>query len=225
MLCKLGELTSSPDLCFEELPFIIQSRQMTGQFTMAITASIVIGIIVAFPYAYWEFWRFISPGLHKNERKLANGSTFYVSFLFILGILFGYYIISPLSIYFLSNFRLDPNVANEFDIISYVNTLTMLVLSAGILFQLPIVVFFLTKAGLANPDLMRRYRRHSIVVILIISAILTPPDPMSQLLISLPLIGLYEISIGISGMVIRGKIKREAEEEAAEAAEKAGQQD
>lgn len=209
MLCKASDLTGSDVLCIDELPFTIQSRKMTGQFTMAITAAFVIGLIVAFPYVFYEIWRFIAPGLYDKEKKLSRGSVFYVSLLFSMGILFGYYVVSPLSINFLANFNLDPGtVVNEFDIVSFVSTITMLVLACGILFQLPVVVYFLTKAGIITPQLMRQFRRHSIVVILILSAILTPPDPMSQLLIAFPLILLYEISIKLSAFVAR---KREKE--------------
>ena len=203
MLCQAAELTGSSALCIDELPFVIQSRKMTGQFTMAITASFVIGLIVAFPYAFWEFWRFVGPGLYEQEKKVSRGAVFFVTLLFLTGIFFGYFIVSPLSINFLSNFRLDPDVANEFDIVSYVSTITMLVLACGLLFQLPIVVFFLSKAGIVTPELMRTFRKHSIVVILVLSAILTPPDPMSQVLIAVPLLGLYEISIRISSVVVR----------------------
>ena len=209
MLCKAADVMNSDVLCIDELPFTIQSRKMTGQFTMAITAAFVIGLIVAFPYVFYEIWRFIAPGLYDKERKLSKGSVFYVSLLFSMGILFGYYIVSPLSINFLANFNLDPGtVVNEFDIVSFVSTITMLVLACGILFQLPVVVYFLTKAGIITPQLMRQFRRHSIVVILILSAILTPPDPMSQLLIAFPLVLLYEISIKLSAFVAR---KREKE--------------
>jgi sec-independent protein translocase protein TatC len=210
MLCRLGEVLNVSIICIEELPFIIQSRQMTGQFTMHITSSFVIGIICSFPYIFWELWKFISPGLYVNEKRAAQGATFFVSVLFISGILFGYYIISPLSINFLANYQLDSSILNEFDIISYVSTVTMLVLASGIMFQLPIVIYFLSKAGLVTPSLMRKYRRHAIVIILILSAIITPPDLMSQLLISLPLIVLYQMSIFISRVVNANKLKKNA---------------
>jgi sec-independent protein translocase protein TatC len=203
MLCRLGDLIHTNVLCVQELPFIIQSRQMTGQFTMHITSSFVIGIILAFPYAFWELWRFISPGLYTKEKQIARGSVFFVSLLFTIGILFGYFIISPISINFLSNYQLDPSISNEFDIISYVSTITMLVLASGLMFQLPIIVYFFTKAGIVTPSFLRSYRKHAIVVILVISAIITPPDVMSQILIALPLILLYEISILISKNVIK----------------------
>ena len=210
MLCKAADNLNSPVLCIDELPFIIQSRKMTGQFSMHITSSIVIGLILAFPYAFWEMWRFIGPGLYSNERKITRGATFYVSFLFMIGVLFGYFIITPLSINFLSNYQVDPSIVNEFDIISYVSTVTLLVLACAILFQLPVVVYFLTKAGLINPGLMKKYRKHSIVLILILSALLTPPDPVSQVLVAIPLFALYQISIFISASVIRKSKKKES---------------
>ncbi|GAA0892472.1 twin-arginine translocase subunit TatC [Fulvivirga kasyanovii] len=209
MLCKLGDLINSSALCIEDIPFKIQSRQMTGQFTMHITSSFVIGIIVAFPYAFWEFWRFISPGLHMNERSVSRGAVFSVTVLFTLGIMFGYYIMAPLSVNFLANYQVSELIYNEFDITSYVGTVTTLVLGSGILFQLPIVVYFLSKIGIVTPALMKAYRKHSIVVILILGAMLTPPDPLSQVLIALPLFGLYEFSILISSSVHRRQRKKE----------------
>lgn len=205
VLCELGEAINSSVLCIEELPFIIQSREMTGQFTMHITSSFIIGLICAFPYAFWEFWRFISPGLYPQEKNMTRGAVFFVSFLFIAGILFGYYIVSPLSINFLSNYQVSPTILNEFDIKSYVSTVSMLVLACGIMFQLPVVVYFLSEAGFVTPELMKQYRRHAIVVILIISAILTPPEVVSQILMAFPMLFLYQVSIFISRMVLRNK--------------------
>ncbi len=201
MLCRLSEFLNSSALCIEQLPFIIQSRQMTGQFAMHITSSFVIGIICAFPYAFWEIWRFVKPGLYPKERKAARGATFYVSMLFSMGVFFGYFIVTPISVNFLANYQIDPTILNEFDIISYVNTVTTLVLACGILFQLPIVVYFGTKAGILTSKLMRSYRRHAIVAILVLGAMLTPPDPFSQILIAIPLVMLYQVSIYIAKRV------------------------
>ena len=198
MLCNLSEILSSGTLCINELPFIIQSRQMTGQFSMHITSSFVIGLICAFPYAFWEIWRFVKPGLYDKERKVATGATFYVSLLFFLGVFFGYFVVTPISINFLSNYQIDPSILNEFDIISYVSTVTTLVLACALLFQLPIVVYFATKAGLVSSSLLKTYRKHSIIVILLLSAVLTPPDPFSQVLIAIPLGLLYQLSILIA---------------------------
>ena len=208
-LCRMAEILGSQTLCIDELPFILQSRQLTGQFTMHVASSLVIGLIVSFPYVFWEFWRFMAPGLYPKERKASRGATFFVSLLFMMGVSFGYYIISPLSINFLSNYSLDTSISNEFDIISYVSTISMIVLACALMFQLPIVVYFLSKAGLVSPQLMKRFRRHSIVVILVISAILTPPDIISQILIAIPLLLLYEVSIIISRVVLKRAAKRE----------------
>ena len=208
-LCEIGDRLGSNVLCVTELPFIIQSRQMTGQFTMHILSSLVIGLLCAFPYTFWEIWRFIKPGLYDTEKKVSRGATFFVTLLFSMGVLFGYFIVTPLAINFLANYQVASTIQNEFDIISYVTTVSTLVLTCGLMFQLPIVVFFLSKAGLVTPELMRTYRRHAIIIILLISAILTPPDVISQVLIAFPLVFLYQISIFISGVVIRRSKQRE----------------
>ena len=209
ILCNLSEILSSDALCISELPFIIQSRQMTGQFSMHITSSFVIGLICAFPYAFWEIWRFVKPGLYDKERKAATGATFYVSLLFFMGVFFGYFIVTPISINFLSNYQIDPSILNEFDIISYVSTVTTLVLACALLFQLPIVVYFATKAGLVSSSLLKTYRKHSIIVILMLSAVLTPPDPFSQVLIAIPLGLLYQLSILIAVKLEKKERKQE----------------
>lgn len=209
-ICELSKKVGSEVLCIDELPFIIQSRQMTGQFTMHILSSVVIGLLCAFPYAFWEMWRFIKPGLYEKEQSLSRGATFFVSLLFLSGVLFGYFLVAPLAINFLGNYQVADSILNEFDIISYVTTVATLVLACGLMFQLPIVVFFLTKAGLVTPELMRTYRRHAIVIILVVSAIITPPDVISQILIAFPLVFLYQISIFISKMVLRKEEKAEA---------------
>ncbi|MEQ8535380.1 MAG: twin-arginine translocase subunit TatC [Imperialibacter sp.] len=209
MLCKLSEVVGIDALCINELPFIIQSRQLTGQFTMHITSSLVVGLICAFPYAFWEIWRFVAPGLYSHERTLTRGATFFVSFLFMIGVLFGYFIVTPVSVYFLANYQLDPSILNEFDIISYVSTVVTLVLSSGLIFQLPIVMYFLTKAGIVTPEFLITYRKHAIVVIFIVGAVITPPDPFSQMLVSLPIVGLYEVSIYISKRIKRREAKEE----------------
>ncbi len=208
VLCQLSDFFSLPALCIEKLPFIIQSRQMTGQFSMHITSSLVIGLIAAFPYVFWEVWRFISPGLYAKEKNAARGSVFFVSLLFFLGAGFGYYILSPLSINFLSNYQLDPSIANEFDITSYVSTLSMLVLASAVMFQLPIVIYFLTQAGLVSSLMLKTYRRHAIVVILVLSALITPPDVISQILIAMPILVLYE-----AGIIIAKRLEKKRREE------------
>ncbi|MFC0261876.1 twin-arginine translocase subunit TatC [Fontibacter flavus] len=212
MLCKISDALSIAPLCIESLPFTIQSRQMTGQFSMHMTSSVVVGLIAAFPYVFWEFWRFISPGLYAKERQAARGAVFFVSLLFFSGAAFGYYILAPLSINFLSNYQLDPSILNEFDITSYVSTLTMLVLASAIMFQLPVVVYFLSMSGLVTSAMLKAYRRHSIVVILILAAVITPPDVISQILIAMPILVLYEAGIQIAKRLEKKRAKRELEE-------------
>lgn len=213
-MCALGRLVGYEEtLCVDDIPFKIQSRQMTGQFTMHIAASLFIGVAVAFPYIVWEIWRFIKPGLVTKERKFSRGAVFSISFLFFTGVSFGYFIMSPLAVYFLSNYSLSDVIANEFDITSYVSTIITLVFGSGLLFQLPVVVYFLTKIGMITPAFMRKYRRHAIVIILIIAAIVTPPDPFSQTLIGIPLYLLYEFSIFISAMVLKRQAKRDREQD------------
>lgn len=206
-LCRISDALSLPALCIDELPFIIQSRQMTGQFSMHMTSSLVVGLIAAFPYLFWEIWRFISPGLHLQERNAARGAVFFVSLLFFLGAAFGYFILAPLSINFLSNYQVDPSIMNEFDITSYISTLSMLVIASAIMFQLPVVIYFLSMSGLVTSSWLRSYRRHAIVVILILSALITPPDIISQLLISMPILVLYEIGINIAKRLEKKKAK------------------
>lgn len=213
VLCDLSNYLGIAALCIDELPFTIQSRQMTGQFTMHMTSSFVVGFIAAFPYVFWEIWRFISPGLYDKEKNAAQGAVVFVSFLFLTGAAFGYYVLSPLSINFLANYQLDPTILNEFDITSYVTTLTMLVLASAIMFQLPVVVYFLSMSGIVTSKMLKEYRRHSIVVILIVSAIITPPDVVSQLLIAMPILVLYEVGIGIAKRLEKQRAIRKAEEE------------
>jgi sec-independent protein translocase protein TatC len=218
-LCQLGNfLNAEESLCVKELPFKVQSRNMTGQFMMSITASFVIGLIAAFPYVVWELWSFIRPGLQTTERKFSRGAVSVISFLFLLGVFFGYYLLSPMTIWFLATYTISNVISNEFDITSYVSTISGLVLGCGLLFQFPMVVYFLSKIGIVTPDLMRKYRKHSIVGILFIGAIITPSaDPFTLTLISLPLYLLFEISIFTSAVVVRRK--RRAEEAEAKANE------
>jgi len=196
MLCKLSVYLDQPFLCVQKLSFVIQSRTLAGQFTTHIGAAFVAGIILAFPYIFWEIWRFVKPGLYPKERSMTRGAVFFVSLLFFAGISFGYWILSPLSINFLANYQIDDSIQNEIDLLSYIETLMMMVLACGLMFQLPMVVLVLAKAGLVNVSFLKNYRRHAILVIVIISAILTPsPDMFSQIIVALPIYMLYELSI------------------------------
>jgi sec-independent protein translocase protein TatC len=214
LFCEWGNQLHIPSLCIDKLNFTLQSRQMTGQFMMHITSSFIVGLVVAFPYVVWEIWTFIKPGLYFKEQNATRGVVFFITLLFLLGIGFGYFVISPMSINFLANYQIDSSIVNQFDITSYVSILVMMVLASGLMFQLPMIVWVLTKIGILTPAFMRNFRKHSIIVILIISALITPsPDVFSQMLVAIPLYGLYEISILISDYEIRKQRKAEFEED------------
>ena len=203
--CKIGHYFGSTEPCDNQVNFIIQSREMSGQLAMHISTSFMAGICLTFPYLFWELWRFIKPGLYPHERKNSQGAVFFVSVLFVLGLLFGYYIAAPMSINFLASYTVDATIQNQIDLQSYISTLTTMTLSCAFVFELPMVVFFLAKAGLVTPELMILYRKHAIVVILIIAAIITPPDISAQIIVTIPILLLYELSIYIARVVRRNR--------------------
>lgn len=208
--CKLATyINIDSDFCADELPFIIQSRTMAGQFSAHIWTSIWAGFIIAFPYVIYEFWKFISPGLYEKERKNSRGFILVASFLFFLGVLFGYYVVAPLSINFLGTYQVSAEVQNQFDITSYISTLRSAVIASGLVFELPIIIFFLTKIGLVTPTILKKYRKMALVVVLVVSAIITPPDIASQVVVSIPILILYQASIYISAYVLRQEAKKE----------------
>jgi sec-independent protein translocase protein TatC len=199
ILCSISQsIGQGGAFCFDELPFRVQSRTVSGQFSAHLWTSILAGFIVSFPYVIWEFWRFISPGMYKNEKDGAKGFIFISSLLFFIGILFGYYIVTPLSINFLGNYTISNEVFNDFDLASYVGLLRSSVLASGIIFELPIIIHYLTKVGIVTPDFLRKNRKFALVIVLGLSAIITPPDIASQIIVSIPILVLYEISIIIS---------------------------
>lgn len=207
LLCQLGERLHTAALCINTKPLNLISIKMSGQITTHITAAMVAGIILAFPVILWEFWQFFKPALKPSEARYAKGAVFAASGLFFIGVLFGYFMLAPLSIHFLSSYEIDPQVVNQINVRSYIGTLTSICLATGLIFELPIITFFLTKIGIMTPTFMRKYRKHAIVLIFIIAAIITPPDVFSQTLVAIPLLLLYEISILISAGVMRQKEK------------------
>lgn len=214
VLCKISQAVGMDDsFCMKgELPFNIQNTEMGGQFSMQMWVCIVVGIVIAFPYIVYEIWRFIKPALYSNERQHTTGGIFYTSFLFLAGVTFGYFVISPLSINFLANYTVSDQIKNDINFSSYISTITMITLASGILFELPIFIFFLSKIGLVTPQFLKKYRRHAIVVNLIASAIITPPDVVSQILVAIPLAFLYEVGIVISGRVEKQRLLKEKAE-------------
>jgi sec-independent protein translocase protein TatC len=210
LLCDAATfLGFEANFCFEELPFRVQSRTMAGQFSAHIWTSILAGFIVAFPYVVYEFWKFISPAMRKNERNSSRGFIIVASLLFFIGVLFGYYIVTPLSINFLGNYQVSEQVFNDFDLSSYIGLLRASVLASGLIFELPIVIYVLTKIGIVTPEILRKYRKFALVGVLILSAIITPPDIASQVVVAVPVLILYEISIFISKAVVKGQLKKE----------------
>ncbi|MBB3123510.1 sec-independent protein translocase protein TatC [Mesoflavibacter sabulilitoris] len=209
-LCALANLVSVEDstFCGESFPFIIQNRTMAGQFSAHIWTSIYAGFIIAFPYVIYQLWKFISPGLNDNERNTSRGFIIVSSLLFFLGVLFGYYVITPLSINFLGTYTVSAEVSNEIDISSYISLVRASVIASGIIFELPILIYFLTKLGLVTPEILRKYRKFALVIVLIISAVITPPDIASQIIVAIPVIILYEISIHISRIVLKRERKK-----------------
>lgn len=212
MMCKLADLTGYADLCVTKLNFELQALGMADPFTMALTSSLIIGLSFAFPYAFWEVWRFIKPGLRITEKKAARGAVFFVSMLFLMGLMFGYFIVAPLAINFLANYQISPEIKNQFDITSYVGVLATLSLGCALIFQMPMVSYVLSKVGVLTPAFMRTYRKHAWIVILVVAGIITPsPDIYSQVLVALPLAGLYEVSILVSGSVQKARLKEQRE--------------
>ncbi len=194
--------------CADSLPFTIQSRTMGGQFSAHIWTSIWAGFIIGFPYVLHEIWKFISPGLHENERKNSRGFILIASFLFFTGVLFGYYVVAPLSINFLGTYQVSEIVLNEFDIGSYISTVRASVIACGIIFELPIIIYFLTKVGLVTPEILKKYRKIALVIVLILSAVITPPDVASQIIVAVPVLILYQVSIYISKAVLRQEARK-----------------
>jgi len=202
LFCNFGTVVNVPALCINRNEFEVININMAGQFMTHIVVSIIAGIIIAFPYIFFEFWRFLKPALYQKEKKVASGAVFYSSMLFILGVLFGYFLIAPLSVHFLGSYQVSEQVTNQINLVSYISTVSSVTLASGIIFELPILVYFLTKIGLLTPRWLRKYRKHSVIIILALSAIITPPDIFSQVLVCFPLLLLYEIGIGISRRVL-----------------------
>jgi sec-independent protein translocase protein TatC len=210
MMCKLVEKYPSigEDFCITKIDAKIINTEMAGQFTLQLNSCVMVGIILGIPYLLFELWLFIKPALHDAERKSASGFVMFASFLFFTGIMFGYFIICPLSVNFLTNFTVSPDIQNTFTIDSYLSSVMTLTLGSGVIFQLPVIIFILSKMGIMTPAFMRASRRYSTVLILIVAAVVTPTaDPYTMLIVALPLFMLYELSIYISANIEKKKNK------------------
>jgi sec-independent protein translocase protein TatC len=204
--CEASHYVGFADsICITELNFIIQNTEMEGQVNIFIWVCITAGFILAFPYILWQLWKFISPALYEKEKKNARLFIFSASILFFLGVLFGYFVIVPMSINFLATFTISSVVKNQFSIDSYVSMVKTAVIASGLFFELPIIIYFLTKLGLVTPNFLRTYRKYAIVIVLIVAAIVTPPDVVSQITVAIPMLIIYEASIFISVLVTKNK--------------------
>lgn len=212
MMCKLVELIPAigNEFCITKIDAKIINTQMAGQFTLQMNSCITAGLIVGIPYLLFEVWLFIKPALLEKERKSAGGFVFFASMLFLIGLLFGYYLICPLSINFLVNYTVSSDIQNTFTIDSYLSTVLTLTVGSGIIFQLPVVIYILSKLGIMTPQFMRASRRYAAVLILVVAAIVTPTaDPYTMLIVAFPLFLLYELSIMISSNIQKKRQKAE----------------
>jgi len=206
LLCKLADVASMPSLCIDPSSFQIININLAGQFMSHMTISLVAGLIIAMPFVLWQFWRFIKPGLTDKEVKHTRGGVFIISLLFLTGILFSYFIVVPLMVNFLGGYQVSEMVINQIALSSYTGSITMMTLLMGLLFELPIIIVFLTKAGIITPVYLKKYRKHALIAILIVAGVITPsPDIFSQLIVSIPLYLLFEFSLNVSSRIYKRK--------------------
>ena len=212
LLCRIGKALHINRLCMEGIGIKMQSTTVSGQFSVFFNAVLIGGLIIAFPYVFLQFWNFTKPALTKKELRNTRGVIFWVSLLFFLGVLFGYFVIAPYTVNFFANFQLDANIENRWTITSYINTLIPLILGTGLAFQLPLAIYFLSKIGIVSSAFLKKYRRHAYVIMLIVAGVITPPDMLSQVIVTLPLVLLYEVSITLAKKVERAEKEEEAKE-------------
>ncbi|MBA4408169.1 MAG: twin-arginine translocase subunit TatC [Bacteroidota bacterium] len=205
MVIKLSSIFGMQSNGLNSHPLQLINFNMSGQFMVDVWTAIIAGFIAAFPYVVYQFWSFIRPALYENERKHASGAVAVMSGLFLIGVLFGYYLIVPFSLDWLGSYSISKEVVNQINILSYISSVTSIVIAGGVSFELPVIVYFLSRVGLLTPKFLRKYRKHSYVVLLIVAAIITPPDVLSQMLVAIPLVILYEISIVISSRVEKAR--------------------
>jgi sec-independent protein translocase protein TatC len=219
MMCSMGEMLHSTfafinqkDFCVKSIQFDLINTELAGQFNLQLNTSIMIGLTLGIPYLLYEIWKFIRPALHDKERNAASGFVFYSSSLFLLGVLFGYYVVTPLSVRFFAGYTVSSSIKNIFAVDSFISSETLLTLLTGLVFQLPIVVYILSSLGILTPKFMRDKRRYAVIIVLILAAIITPsPDALTMMVVALPLYLLFEFSIRVSAVVEKRRKKRDEE--------------
>lgn len=208
LLCSISKKINIDMICIDTINYKVVNLELAGQFMTHITTSIALGFIFAFPYLVWEVWRFIKPGLHDTEANASRGIIFSSAILFFFGVLFGYFILVPFGINFLSTYSVSAEIQNTFSLSNYIGFITMFVLMSGVMFELPVATFLLAKAGIVDDTIMKDHRKHAGVVIMILSAIITPADVGTMIVVAIPLWVLYEVSIRVAGVVSMNKIKQ-----------------
>ena len=207
-LCSLGEKINMEMICIDTINYKVVNLELAGQFMTHITTSIALGFIFAFPYLIWELWKFIKPGLRATEAKASRGIIISSAFLFFIGVLFGYFVLVPFGINFLSTYSVSAEIQNTFSLSNYIGFVTMFVLMSGVMFELPVATYLLAKAGIVDDTMMKEHRKHASVAILILAAIITPADVGTMIIVAIPLWLLYEVSIKVAGVVSMNNIKK-----------------
>lgn len=195
LLCKLGMLMNIDYFCVSDFSLNIININMAGQFMTHMYISFMMGVVLAAPYIIYQFWSFVEPALYDHEKKNSGATVLVCSLLFLIGVLFSYFLIVPLTLNFFGSYHVSTEVANQISLASYISTVVTVTISVGVVFELPVLLFFLTKAGLVSIDFLKKNRKYMFVIVLILSALITPPDVFSQILVTLPLMLLYEFSI------------------------------
>lgn len=213
VFCRIGRyLHLEKALCMQGLSIQMQSVGVGTQFSTFISVMLIGGIIAAFPFIFWEFWRFIKPALTEKELRGTRGVIFWVSLLFFIGVFFGYFVIAPYTLNFFGNFQLDENIENRWTISSYFDTIIPLVLGSGLAFQLPLLMVFLAKIGIVSSSYLRRMWKYALVIIMVVAGVITPgPDVISQLTVAIPLMLLYGVSILLTKRIDKQKAQEEKE--------------
>jgi sec-independent protein translocase protein TatC len=207
--CDFGKMLHYDGFCLGKVNMEFQNTAVAGQFTMSLSVSLMLGFIMAFPYILWELWKFIKPALRPLEIKMARGFVFWCSLLFFLGVGFAYFIVAPYTINFFGNYTLSPLFKNIITIENYYDTMSNMIVAMGVVFELPMLVLFLTRIGVITPQFLKKQRRYAFLILFIVSEIITPPDLFSCLIVFVPLYALYEVTVAISARAQKAKLKKE----------------